>query len=287
MKQSSFYIKNNICLKQGLASALIGALLTTGCGGGGSSPTAVAIPTATPIQTPTPTATAWPTTNPVPASVGVDKSYYTKYLDAGGIAIVANGSVSDEALWRMQAIVLKMTAKRPDIRKVLAEKIHVSIIPKNAELTSIPEYINLSANNPGVDWNARARGLGPNNILPLMSCGEENIIRSIENRYPNEDICVHEFAHAIMYPAMNTVIPNSEQIIVDLWNKAVATGAFANTYAITNQNEYFATAVQDWYNVNECKKVPDGNHGPVCTNETLKIADPSMYDFLSSLFNNP
>ena len=37
--------------------------------------------------------------------------------------------------------------------------------------------------------------------MPLMTCGEENIIKIpyIEERYPKESIMVHEFAHNIEY----------------------------------------------------------------------------------------
>ena len=46
--------------------------------------------------------------------------YYQKYLDAGGVPILAPASVSDDELLRAQAITLAMVADRPDLLDVLA-----------------------------------------------------------------------------------------------------------------------------------------------------------------------
>ncbi len=62
----------------------------------------------------------------------------------------------------------------------------------------MPEYRDLNAMYPAVDWNARARGLGATVAIPLTSAGEENLLQLAGDRYVGENILVHEFAHSIL-----------------------------------------------------------------------------------------
>ena len=59
--------------------------------------------------------------------------------------------------------------------------------------TSIPEHRWL-----GPSWDQRARGLGGTLAIPISTGGEENLLcwRN-RDRYPNEDIFLHEFSHGI------------------------------------------------------------------------------------------
>ena len=50
----------------------------------------------------------------------------------------------------------------------------------------LPEY-------KGLTRDEQTRGMGGK----LVSCGEENLLRSAKDRYRGRDICVHEFGHVI------------------------------------------------------------------------------------------
>ena len=49
-------------------------------------------------------------------------AYYTKYIDAGGIAIVGNHYVKDEQFYAAREVILLMTSKRPELREPLSLK---------------------------------------------------------------------------------------------------------------------------------------------------------------------
>ena len=55
-----------------------------------------------------------PSLPPPPASLGLDP-FYTKYLDAGGIAVVAPARVANQELSKARAIMLAMISTRPDL----------------------------------------------------------------------------------------------------------------------------------------------------------------------------
>ena len=44
--------------------------------------------------------------------------YYTKYIDAGGIAILGNSDATDAEFRIARDITLRVTAKRPELRKI-------------------------------------------------------------------------------------------------------------------------------------------------------------------------
>ena len=48
------------------------------------------------------------------------EAHYTKYIDAGGVAILGNSLVDDELFLFARAIVLEMTSKHPEIRERLS-----------------------------------------------------------------------------------------------------------------------------------------------------------------------
>ena len=54
-----------------------------------------------------------------PPTLGLD-SFYEKYLDAGGLPIVASSRVPDAALFRAHAVFQEMLGSRPDILAELA-----------------------------------------------------------------------------------------------------------------------------------------------------------------------
>ena len=59
-------------------------------------------------------------------------------------------------------------------------------------------------------------------------------------RYINEDIMVHEFAHAVHQFGGNYAIPRFQERLENLYNNAVnIQGKYANKYMGRNPNEYF------------------------------------------------
>lgn len=214
-----------------------------------------------------------------PASLGLDP-FYKKYLDAKGIAIISSNKAPDEALFRVRKTILIMLSKRPDLlAKMVENHARIGVMARYEGTTDIPEHRDL-AKDTSLNWDLRARGLGADIELPITTCAEENLACFELDKYHNEDILIHEFAHAmhglaIMY--IDTSFNSTLQQYLDL---AKAEGKWLNTYAGTNIWEYFAEGVQDWFNVNGEAVPGNGTHIWVNTRKELEEYDPRLYNLL-------
>ncbi|MGE0077846.1 MAG: M64 family metallopeptidase [Bacteroidales bacterium] len=215
-----------------------------------------------------------------PQSLGFDP-FYKKYLDAKGISIIGSHKVPDEAFFHVRRTILQMLSKRPDVlAKMVENKARIGIMARYEGTTEIPEHREL-AQDTSINWDLRARGLGADIETPITTCAEENLLGYELDKYHNEDILIHEFAHsmhglAIMY--IDTSFNSTLQKYLDM---AMAEGKWLNTYAATNIWEYFAEGVQDWFNVNGEAIPGNGVHIWVNTRKELKEYDPRLYELLS------
>ena len=119
------------------------------------------------------------------------RAFYKKYIDVGGMPVVAAEEVADQALQRTHEIVTHMLAGRPDIVQAMAANgMYLIIIGKDQVYTDMPEYRKHP--NPAFQ-NERVRGTGGK----PTSFGEENLLSLPLDRYDDESIGVHEFCHTI------------------------------------------------------------------------------------------
>jgi alpha-glucosidase len=206
----------------------------------------------------------------------VARRFYKKYLDAKGVAVLAHGDVADEALLRTHHIVTHMLAGRPDVLDVMAKNgTRLIIIGKDQVYTDMPEYRNHP--NP-VYQNERVRGTGG---LGVTSFGEENLLTLAGDRYDDESIGVHEFLHTID-AALRRLDPMWSAKLGQTYRNAVAKGLWKNTYAASNQAEYWAEIAQSYF---DCNRVNNWNHGPIATREQLKQYDPDGYELVRTTMN--
>lgn len=204
----------------------------------------------------------------------VARGFYAKHVDAGGLAIVAAGVVDDRALQRGHEIVTRMLAGRADLIEAMAENgMYVVIIGKDQKYTDMPEYRN--RRNP--DYvNARVRGTGGT----PTSFGEENILNLPIDRYDDESIAVHEFAHTIDY-ALRSRDPQWFMRLNQTYAAAMEAGLFRDTYAGSVATEYWAELVQMYF---DCNRANNWNHGPIGTREQLRDYDPAGYALVREVF---
>lgn len=206
----------------------------------------------------------------------VARKFYKKYLDVGGLSVVSADVVDDEALYRTRHIVTHMLAGRPDILETMAKAgTRLIVIGKDQVYTDMPEY----RNNPNPDYmNERVRGTGG---LGVTSFGEENLLTLATDRYDDESIGVHEFLHTVD-AALGRLDNTWRQRLSRTYRSAVDTGLWKNTYAASNQAEYWAEIAQCYF---DCNRVNNWNHGPVGTREQLKRYDPEGYELVRATFN--
>ena len=175
--------------------------------------------------------------------------YYTKYIDAEGIAIMGNSDVTDAEFWIARDITLRMTAKCPQLRKMMSPASRYKTIllsyPESQTIGDIPEYTC-------------------RNDKPRSPFGIGGRFKSVtlkkENAYWRT--FVHEFAHAI--EAFITCYENKTRYCyyesgvtlqtLDFQNRletayaqAIALGTWKGRYAETNYREYWAEGVRMWY----------------------------------------
>lgn len=218
-----------------------------------------------------------------PESLGLDP-FYTKYLDAMGIPVVSSDNVPDEALINVMEKVNWMMQEMPEVRdKIIFYHGRVGIMSEDEVTTDIPEHAFL-ANDTIIDWDDRARGLGGTVAVPISTCAEENILCYSIDKYKDEDIMIHEFAHAIHLMGLQYVYPNFVNQLTAIYNAALAAGKWENTYAATNIEEYWSEGVQDWFNCNNESIPPDGIHNHVNTRAELKDYDPDLHALLENYF---
>jgi hypothetical protein len=217
-------------------------------------------------------------------SWGLDP-FYQQGLMAGPLPILSSSRTSLKALEHARTTIDAMLAMRPDIKARLAERrVRVAIIGAQEQTTDIPEYRDLPTAFPGVDWNARARGLGATPARPAISAGEENILGLPGDRYKGESILVHEFAHAVMdmavVPADATFLPKLNAA----YGKAIKKGLWRRTYAATNTSEYWAEGVQSWFAANRTASPPNGVHNHINGRAALAGYDPDLASLIGSVF---
>ena len=207
--------------------------------------------------------------------------FYTKFLDAGGMPIVASGKVSDFALLEALYIVEQMIGHRPDVLAALARNnVRLAVMAPDQMTTDIPEHSDLT---PKDYWDKRARGLGATEARPAVSCAEENLLGYPGNPYPAENILVHEFAHAIHERGMNTVDPTFDGRLRAAYDAAKRAGLWKNTYAGSNYREYWAVGSQCWF---DCSRTNDADHNQVGTRAEIKTYDPRLAGLLAEVFGD-
>lgn len=203
------------------------------------------------------------------------RKFYKKYIDVKGVAVVAGADVADEALQRTYDIVTHLLAGRPDIIETMkTNRTRLIVIGKDQVYTDMPEY----RNNPNPTYmNERVRGTGG---LDITSFGEENLLNLPIDRYDDESIGVHEFCHTVD-AALRQLEPDWRSRLGQTYRNAVAKGLWKNTYAGSNQAEYWAELCQSYF---DCNRINNWNHGPIGTRELLQNHDPEGYELVRTTF---
>jgi len=201
--------------------------------------------------------------------------FYQKHADAGGLPVLSSARVADAALQEAALILRRMLADRADLRAALVEAgVRVVVMAPTELTTDVPEQRGMK---PKDYWDQRARGLGGR----ITSCGAENLLNLPGDRYPRENILVHEFAHALHNFGLKAVEPKFDARLRAVYAQAMAKGLWQGTYAATNAGEYWAEAVQSYF---DCNAPPGGVHNDVNTRTKLAKYDPELFALVDAVF---
>ena len=135
--------------------------------------------------------------------------FYQKHVDVGGLPVLGSAKVSDNALCEAAWIVRQMLAGRDDILKAMAgQNVRAVVMAKDEFTTDVPEHARPSAE--ALLGPAGPR-VGGDAASPVVSGAEENLLNFRRDPYPDENIFLHEFAHAIHSTGLNKVDPSFDE----------------------------------------------------------------------------
>lgn len=208
--------------------------------------------------------------------------FYRKYADADGVAVLGSNAPADSAIASACELVKSMLAERDDVRMALIRaRARFAIIGRNEGTADIPEYGYGQRSQAERDRiNQRARGLGGQ----VASCGEENIACLPGDRYRDESICIHEFAHTISTYGVYRADRTFEMRLTQAFQRASMSGILDGTYRKESVQEYWAEGVQDWFSTNASARPSNGIHNEVDTPAELEELDPTLHALVDEVF---
>ncbi|KAL8595649.1 hypothetical protein ACOMHN_025685 [Nucella lapillus] len=155
----------------------------------------------------------------------------------------------------------------------------IAVIGAHERVTDIPEHSWL-----GASWNQRARGLGATDSAPVSTCGEENVLCLSNDRYRDEDIMIHEMSHVVHLLGAKYAIFGWQGCLQSLYRSAKYSGKWANTYAMSTQDEYFAQGTQSFFDCNVYSARPNGIHNSINTQVKLRAYDPGLFRLVHDVY---
>ena len=207
--------------------------------------------------------------------------FYKKHVSVGGLPIISSEKVNDFALLEAAYLVERMLDGRDDLlQAIVRNKVRVVIMARDEFTCDVPEHSDLK---PRAFWDKRSRGLGATPQRPATSCGEENLLRYPGDPYAAENILVHEFAHVVHHMGLNTIDKSFDKKLQQTYKAAMDAGLWKGKYAGSNRAEYWAEAVQSWFDTN---RPPDHDHNHVDTREELKTYDAGIAKLVESVFGD-
>lgn len=190
-------------------------------------------------------------------------------------------AVCDQAVIQVVDIIQGMlqdvcTCERTQemLARMIQLGVEVAIIGRDQKTTDIPAHRHLKGSkihNSARTFERDTRGVGATISCPVMSCPEENLIHSENDRYPHESILVHEFAHTVMnlgllHTELHTKIKES-------YNAAMRNNLYnRQSYVALNPEEYWAETSQAWFHATTRTDVTSG----ITTRDALMKHDPRL-----------
>jgi hypothetical protein len=218
---------------------------------------------------------------------GINTSYYKKYTFIGtssiSIPIVSAANVSDAALDRAATLCNLLVRTYPSyaLYSMRAQRIYIAIFANS-------EYPNVLPGWPtGINALNYGGGFGPTSSFRVCGIHEGDILKNSFDRYPLENIVVHEFSHAIKNFALEIDNSNFRASVQTIFDNARRNNKWSRTYAATNAEEYWSECVQSYFNINTNGPVGgDGVHNDINTRAELQNYDVGIYNLINTTYNS-
>lgn len=221
----------------------------------------------------------------------MSNKYYTKYIDAGGVVILGNDHIDDNAFYAAREIVFGMTSKRPEIRKYLTlrrkgdppisigaptHRFRYILVHVNQGTAAVPEWYTKPLR--AIGWCTSNWCTSPVNTYLSLETGG---IRTL-----NAGVFIHEFAHAMDW-AIRQIDPTfldrlvaAYEVIKDDVDGYWGGGWNSGNAALRNAGEYWAFSADRWFT-----RFTSGTKFGEQHHTRFKERDPLMYALLQEWFD--
>ena len=214
------------------------------------------------------------------AKIRALKKFYTKYIDASGIAIIGHRSVDDRFFHAGKHIILTMTSKRPELREALSAQTGFRMVLYD------PVYCPEAAPDIQLAGYALSAWCNANWCVTTAQTNQDNSIY-IQRTF------VHEFAHAIHSRLEGIYVFPPEPLDPTFQARLEAAYAASKVPPLSqvqqrNVAEYWAVAVQEWFlrpdKVQDFATDPNGEIIPITWLDKIIENDPLLYALLDEWF---
>jgi len=205
-----------------------------------------------------------------------------------GVRVVAAAGVHADAIDRCAQFITDEIGNNVYAQQHLAKaRLTIVIIPAKVPMTDLPQFKGLHGQKTfdGRDW-ASVRGAGGMNTPDgnfSISIAEENLTQAkgVVSAYPSTySIGTHELAHGLELKGLPEAARDKIKALYAAHDKrdhGNAKDTWTDTYASSNELEYFAQSTTAFFGRNEMGKNHNGR-------EWLEKNDPDMYQFLLALY---
>jgi len=227
-----------------------------------------------------------PLVSEVPAGTN---PFYSKYIDAEGIPILASNQVCDRSLQVAYETVVHMLSMHPDYLQSLASKgVKISIFAVNETMTDLPEDRDLAGVwiDPPADTRTYSDTCGGGAVVgrPTAAC-ESNLIGVQDPYYGRMSVFIHEFGHTIQNLGIDAATFNK---ILTAYSNAQSAKLFtkadgvSTSYMMSNYMEFFAEGTGNWFNAAD--PTNPANSPEEQGRSFIKNYDVELYQILAGIY---
>lgn len=222
------------------------------------------------------------------------EAYYTKYISAGGVAIMGNDVIDDRLFYGAQQVVFSMTQKHPELRALLSPSRenrpgatqHPIRHDVTGRTTPSPKYrmilvhhVQGSVAMPESRFQTGAIYYHPAYTIGSHGTyGRVEVAATADGRLRFAHVFIHEFAHAI-HEAIELLDTTFDARLEAAYAAAKENGSyFGDAWALKNKWEYWAESAVLWfYKLASPQK--EFSRG------LFREMDPLMYELLDEWFD--
>ncbi len=209
---------------------------------------------------------------PDPSAERVFADEYVTRIEVGGIYIVANANVSQQAVDAARETVERVFANNELEQVLVDEGAYVIIADASQGVLDLPEFRCLDgASNE--DFFSHVCGVADRADYPVVTVNERDLTGDRRGPCRGLNILYHELGHLVQGW---TLEPADYFDIRQLYQVALNEGKYRGDYAATNFAEYFAEGTQAYFLHVE----PGGERD----RDWLQDYDPALFELLDRIY---